>query len=39
MDDDGIIGGMKKVGGNGRTLRKPTHTVFVHMARTGIEVR
>jgi len=39
--DDGIIGGMKKVGRNGRTPRKPTHTVFVHhktqMARAGIE--
>jgi len=41
MNDEGIIGGMRKVRGNGRTLRKPMHTVFVHqkshMAQTGIE--
>jgi len=30
MDDDGMIGGMKKVRGNERTQRKPTYTVFVH---------
>jgi len=28
--DDGVIGGVKKVGGNGKTPRKPTNTVFVH---------
>jgi len=41
MDDDGMIGGMKKVGGNRRTPKKPTHTMFVHhkahMARAGFE--
>jgi len=39
MAGDGMIGGMKKVGGK---LRKPTHTVFAHhkshMARTGFEL-
>jgi len=39
--DDGMIGGMKKVGGNGRTPRKPTHTALVHhkshMARAAVE--
>jgi len=25
-----LIGGMKKVRGNGSTPRKPTHMVFVH---------
>jgi len=37
-----MIGGMKKVGGNGRTPRKPTQTVFVHhkahMAREGFKL-
>jgi len=37
----GWIGGMKKVGGNGTTPRKPTHTVFVHhkvhMAWAGVD--
>ena len=41
MDDDGGIDGIKKVGENWKTLRKPTHTVFVHqkahMAWGGIE--
>jgi len=43
MDDEGSNGGMKKVRGNRRTLRKSTHTVFVHykahMALAGIEQR
>jgi len=42
-NDDGRIGGMRKVGGDGRTPRKPVRTVFVdhkaHMAQAGIEPR
>jgi len=42
MDDDGMIGGIKKVVGNGRIPRKPKHTVFVyhkaHIARAGCEL-
>jgi len=42
MDYDGMIGGMKKMGGNKRILSKPTHMMFVHhkehMARAGLEV-
>jgi len=30
MDVYGMIGEVKKVEGNGRTPRNPTHTVFVH---------
>ena len=42
MDDDRINWWTEKVGGNGRTTRKPTHTVFVHhkahMAWAGMEL-
>lgn len=41
MDDIGRIDGMKKLGGNWRTARKPTEMVFVHhkahVAQVGIE--
>jgi len=38
MDDNGWIGGMKKVGGNGTTPRKLTHTMFVHRRSLAPEV-
>ena len=41
MDDNGRIGGTKKVGGSKRTPRKPMNPVFVHhkanIARVGME--
>jgi len=42
MDDNGMIDGINKVGGNGRIPRKPTHTIFVdhkaHVEKEGIEL-